>query len=936
MAPTVLIPELDRARALAEQALAWNDPTADIELEAALKVDVSPAEFARVLSSVAAFPGACPGVETVQLDCPGPSRRWEFMGEDRIRAFLRRGNSVGPAADRVLEKRTAGATVKLSEYPIVLRLKSERVLPSKGTIVPNSDSLPMRLKRRVSVSFPADHVRVDMTAVMSGTGDIKRSRSFEIEVEALPGKDTTADELVRCILGYAHACYCALRGTTEPLSETEVARYKSAYDALTGNSRRKVGPNPVTLTRSNLQPPGPGVVSVLEGYTVTAKFDGERSWLFVSDGNAVLIDSRDNMVRVARDVPKALDGTLLDGEFLTRSKIDTPLRFYGIFDAYWVSGRSVAALPLMSQGGNKSRLSAAADVVAVLMKSAVVDGFTAAVKDFVILGDKYSERVAQALADAESLPFVTDGIIFTPAKDAVGAKNDAEVPELTGRWQKALKWKPPSYNSVDFLVRVKRDKTTGGEVLAQRTVALPSGATATVRGKVVTLSAAHNPATWEPIVPVEYIKRGSAAMPRFGFFPKLFRYPGEVATNLSECTIDLVDGRMLSREGDAVEDDTVVEFVFEDERWVPMRVRHDKTERYVKTGTIEGTANEWGTALAVFSSIRNPVTIDMVAGRVPTPPLPDDDAVYFVEKSSKDLKAMRNFHNLFVKGGLYDKFGVRGGSLLEFACGRGGDISRWLRKGFSLIVGLDKALDGIVNPARGMYSGWEDATARMSTKPRAAFLTLDATTRMFAPHDELVAAAAETGDSELVQALWGLPGNAVDPALEPYKGVMTRGFDTVSCQFSIHYMFETSSMLDRFIANVARMTKPGGVFIGTTFDGDLVAAGMGSKGMRGTVGAREQWTIKPAGGSDLKKFRGETGVAVDVFVSSIGKVAREYLVGFRTLVSRMERAGFVLEETELFKDAHARAVATKTLPAPLSASERGLSFLYRSFAFRKK
>ena len=50
--------------------------------------------------------------------------------------------------------------------------------------------------------------------------------------------------------------------------------------------------------------------------------------------------------------------------------------------------------------------------------------------------------------DNGSFEYEVDGIIFTP--------NDEEVP--TGTWESCFKWKPPRHNSIDFLVRTKKNE----------------------------------------------------------------------------------------------------------------------------------------------------------------------------------------------------------------------------------------------------------------------------------------------------------------------------------------------------------------------------------------------------------------------------------------------------------------------------------------------
>jgi hypothetical protein len=67
--------------------------------------------------------------------------------------------------------------------------------------------------------------------------------------------------------------------------------------------------------------------------------------------------------------------------------------------------------------------------------------------------------------------------------------------------------------------------------------------------------------------------------------------------------------------------------------------------------------------------------------------------------------------------------------------------------------------------------------------------------------------------------LWNIDKDA-NPALDKFKGLALKGFDTVSCQFAVHYLFKTDDTLDRFV--MAYTTKVGGHFI--VFDGDTVAA----------------------------------------------------------------------------------------------------------------
>ena len=48
-------------------------------------------------------------------------------------------------------------------------------------------------------------------------------------------------------------------------------------------------------------------------------------------------------------------------------------------------------------------------------------------------------------------------------------------------------------------------------------------------------------------------------------------------------------------------------------------------------------------------------------------------------------------------------------------------------------------------------------------------------------------------------------------------------FDIASCQFAMHYMFETRQRAGRFFAEISRNLRPGGYFIATTMDSRVVA-----------------------------------------------------------------------------------------------------------------
>ena len=50
-------------------------------------------------------------------------------------------------------------------------------------------------------------------------------------------------------------------------------------------------------------------------------------------------------------------------------------------------------------------------------------------------------------------PYNTDGLIFTPNRLGVGSDVEGEAGPLSKvTWEYSFKWKPPQYNTIDFLV----------------------------------------------------------------------------------------------------------------------------------------------------------------------------------------------------------------------------------------------------------------------------------------------------------------------------------------------------------------------------------------------------------------------------------------------------------------------------------------------------
>ncbi|KAF9050720.1 hypothetical protein BDZ89DRAFT_977599, partial [Hymenopellis radicata] len=123
------------------------------------------------------------------------------------------------------------------------------------------------------------------------------------------------------------------------------------------------------------------------------------------------------------------------------------------------------------------------------------------------------------------------------------------------------------------------------------------------------------------------------------------------------------------------------------------------------------------------------------------------------------------------------------GKVLDMGCGKGGDITKWVKARVKDYVGADIAAVS-VEQARQRYDSLRGP--RFS----ARFAALDCYTQSLAS---------------------AFPRDTLD-----------QPFDVVSMQFCMHYAFETEQKVRCMLENVSNWLRPGGVFIGTIPNGELL------------------------------------------------------------------------------------------------------------------
>jgi hypothetical protein len=414
-------------------------------------------------------------------------------------------------------------------------------------------------------------------------------------------------------------------------------------------------------------------------------------------------------------------------------------------------------------------------------------------------------------------------------------------------------------------------------------------------------------------------------------------------------------------------------------KWVPIRVRYDKTAE------LRNGANNFGNAYHVannnWQSIHRPITTEMITEGKGIPEFLEvcgeensatDEignsvaagyGVYYNRSGNeKTTRSLRDFHNLFVKRKLIAGVAASKDNLIDYAVGKAGDISKWIYSGLGFVFGIDISWDNIHNRHDGACARYLTYRKRNVKMPGALFVNGDSGKLIRAGAGD---AFATQKDKEIAAAIFGSgPKDAklLGEGVYKYYGIAEKGFQISSCQFALHYFWETPKSLYRFLRNIADCTALNGYFIGTCFDGATVFKLLQNKNegefMSIFEGDRKIFELtKQYNHTGYSPDETCLGYAINVYQETINKTFREYLVNFDYFVKVMEDFGFVLVTKEaahkmglpsgsgLFGELfHSMQSDIKRNPQLendygtahlMTADEKRISFLNRYFVFRK-
>ena len=722
------------------------------------------------------------------------------------------------------------------------------------------------------------------------------------------------------------------------------------------NVKDFIGPASSTLQMINILPESEindtnsSIPNIRSNYTVTDKADGTRKLLYISsDGRLYFIPNTVNLQFTGCYTDKKeLYNTIIDGEHVLHNKKGEFINMFACFDIYYLGGKNVTGLPFiklhnvsLSNKANKSikedkedkedketkeetpnyRLNILSSVIKIIELKSITNNPNIHMKINVkkFYGSHIFDGCATILNNIKEglYEYNTDGLIFTPANTGVSSSQTGILaPNFKNTWIQSFKWKPPEFNTIDFLVKFKKnefgvnyvgtlnnegqDLTSYNQIQSYYTLILNVGFDEKKHGYI-------NP--YNDIIN-NNIKRNAKDSYSNSYKPARFYPTNPNDSNAGLCNImgkldEANNLKIYTHEGEEIEDNIIVEFAYNVDKpdlwkWEPLRIRYDKTSE-LRSG-IKNFGNAYHVANSNWQSIHNPVSVSILTSGNGVTINNDEDVYYNKISKTSETKSLRDFHNLYVKNMLINKVSRSGYSLIDYAVGKGGDLPKWIAANLNFVLGIDVSKDNIENRLDGVCARYLNYAQQLNIIPKALFLHGNSILNI-----KDGSAFYDDKSKQIIKALFGEgTKNEVLLGKGVYNnyGIASNGFNVSSIQFAIHYMFENEAKLNAFIKNVKECTALEGYFIGTCYDGQKIFNMLGSLKINEAISIfknnKKIWELtKKFEANDFVDDETSLGYGIDIYQETINKTFREYLVNFKYFLRIMENNGFVLlNETE--------------------------------------
>ena len=806
-------------------------------------------------------------IEEITLDISQGDIRTTIKNVENIKKYCGTGIIDKTSTEvKSLKKVKIADVEEMLDYSLRIGL-SQEIEIENGKI---NDSLDKLYRYKKRSSFKIGNFRYDLTVVKSGSGQTMTDSRVLIEMEKYEVEcELITKEIDMSDIEVIYKLLVEKTGSPVLIPYSKGLSVFKEYEQLVGKGYRP--PNVKALRKDIL-------MKDMVDFAVTYKVDGLHHLLYVdSSGDIYLIDNNNN-IKYTGFISVDAKYSIYDCELIyIKSTNEYQILLY---DALFFKGKDIRGLPLLvidtdiipkkfnadsllqekigEPVENKSRFNAIEQFIYSEPISEYPLQLVIKLKKY-LYGKTSIYKRCEVLLGSELTGIETDGLILAKVTDVY--PSDRKV----NAFPNIFKYKPIDKLSIDLLVSLTDLKgTRGGQEY-----------------KSVSLKASDGKKL------VEFIKTD----------------------------LPITDNALRTEEHEIITNNSVVEFIYkadQEYKWVALRLRPDKT--------IKKAPNSILTAKETYSLIMNPITPEMIKGDVKVV-LTEAEAVYRtgdVEEANK-IKALANYHNRIKEDLLKTVLTGSKGKiyLIDFACGKGGDLLKWRNSGVTYVTGIDKFSDTI-SEARTRADALQKGTLE-----HVDFIQGDLTK----PIEE----CAISNDSELLTKV-----------ISKYMGL----YNIASCQFAIHYFFESKKTLDIFLTNVSKCLKMGGYFIGTTLNGQLVDDKF-KKDKTDII------NILADDGSSLYTIKKEyiKNTDIDIGYKIVPKIAGltempEWLVNFSVFESIMKDYGFSAvdmksaqyQETYKFGQSFeelSKWTGYKKYVSEMTKGEKEYSFLSSIFIFQK-
>ena len=843
------------------------------------------------------------------------------------------------------------STYNIDDYDIRVRLaKEKKVTKSEledlvGLEKVSKLDINFRFKNRLSVILVNNsdvEIRIDLTSVKQGNNINSIQNQpyrYELEIDLNKKKKLSSkkeNEYINILLSNISSLKKVLEKSNHLIPNIEKTEVLDKYKELifNNNSMQK---SLYGMTSQSLE-----VVHIVDylpnRFSITDKADGDRVLGLINNNKLYLIFSNLEIIFTGLIIDKKnskYNGTIIDAEYIF---IPNSNKFVlASFDILFYGGEDVRNIVNLKERYNNlddvlrvcfdynftsnefkgnfdiekinnhyksEMIDYMKDLNQIIKKSKADNIVTKKYFIFVKGGSesevfKYSSTMWYLYTKNKDVdtPYTLDGIIFTPQEQ----KYTANLKETKYR---IYKWKPPNQNTIDFFIKFEKNSDTGKIINVY-----DDANDDKVSGKVYKIVNLYN---GKNINNIEV--------------PTLFKSDDNL--HIAHLEVDEI-GVVRDEEGDIIQDNTVVEFAYNDNidipfhfRWVPLRTRHDKTESVIKNKKKYGNNNE--IAVKIWNSIQQNVTIEDI-NLLGDPKKYDDqmnelkkriDASVVAIEKQQDIyyqkitnlaKPMRDFHN-YIKSNII--FGycspkelngkLQKLSILDIACGRGGDIQKFFHSRVKNYVGFDVDSNGIHSSTNGAISRYNTFKKKMPNMPKMDFMVADAGSLLNYSSQIKTQGKMTSSNEFLLKKYFGENDN--DNNFDK--------FDVLNCQLALHFFLKNDVTWSNFCDNINKFLNDDGYFLVTTFDGDLLHNKFkNNNGILSSFytedGESKKFFEFVMNYSKDEKNINQTGLTYKSFVTLIkddeSKYDLEYIVGKDFLVNQLkEKCNLDLVDTDLF------------------------------------